>query len=147
MLKSVPQSLIPSPVPTASTRLDIDTWPELRTFFEAAFRHRTRDDWTSIYIGTDACCVPVLTPVEVDSEGLSSIEPGNTVDEEGSTPVPTPRLSRTPARSVKEWQEGETFIISPGRDTRDVMKEAGLGDEVEALVKEGVMGASKESKL
>ncbi|KAL8287302.1 hypothetical protein RQP46_003754 [Phenoliferia psychrophenolica] len=148
LLKSVPASLIPSPAPTPTSRFDIDTWPTLRSFFEAAFLHRTRDDWTSIYIGTDSCCVPVLSPLEVDSHGLSSIEPGNTVSEEGSTPVPAPTLSRTPARGVKDWQDSDTFVIVPGRDTRDVMREAGLGGEVEKLVKDGVMGASKkDSKL
>lgn len=139
--------MVPSPAPTLSSRMDLATWPTLRAFFASAFLHRTRDDWTEIFIGTDSCCVPVLGPLEVDAHGLSSIEPGHSVSEEGSTPAPAPRLTRTPARGVAEWQDGETFTISPGRDTRDVMKEAGLAGEVEALVREGVMGAPKDSKL
>ncbi|KAK4700592.1 alpha-methylacyl-CoA racemase, partial [Phenoliferia sp. Uapishka_3] len=149
LLSFVPPTLIPSPTPTLDSRANLDTWPTLRSFFTSAFLLRTRDEWTSIFIGTDSCCVPVLSPLEVDANGLSHIEPGSSVSKNGSTPVPTPRLSVTPANGVEEWQEPKDFTIVPGRDSSTVLREVGLGGgELKTLVKEGVVGtAGRNSKL
>ncbi|BGO92740.1 hypothetical protein NBRC10512_007858 [Rhodotorula toruloides] len=149
LIKNVPPSLLPSPHPTASTQLDRSTWPSLVSFFTAGFRTKTRDEWSRIFLGTDACCVPVLNRQEVDSEGRGPDEPDRQLGEEeaedgGGLPTPTPRLSRTPARAG----EAEEAFLEPGRDTVEILQAAGLGAKVEKLVKAGAVGAGESrSKL
>ena len=36
-------------------------WPELRRRFAEAFRSKTRDEWSRVFDGSDACFAPVLT--------------------------------------------------------------------------------------
>ena len=40
---------------------DPSAWPAIRATFTATFGRRTRDDWTAVFAGTDACVTPVLT--------------------------------------------------------------------------------------
>ncbi|CPZ95391.1 Probable fatty-acid-CoA racemase Far [Mycobacteroides abscessus] len=42
-------------------QLDKARYPEMRKMFDDAFKTKTRDEWTEIFIGTDACVSPVLT--------------------------------------------------------------------------------------
>jgi len=51
-----PQSLPPQMERTA--------WPAMKQRFAAIFRTRTRDEWTAVFAGSDACVAPVLTPEE-----------------------------------------------------------------------------------
>ena len=41
-----------------------DEWPSMKERFAAVFRTKTRDEWTAVFAGTDACVVPVLSPWE-----------------------------------------------------------------------------------
>jgi alpha-methylacyl-CoA racemase len=41
-------------------RHDKDNWPELRSLLEEIFCRRTRDEWSKVFEGTDACIAPVL---------------------------------------------------------------------------------------
>lgn len=111
----------------------------------SAFLLKSRQEWTSIFIGTESCCVPVLSKEEVDSEGRGIDEPGVSLSEEevegGGVPSPAPRLSRTPARAKGKIDE---VFLEPGKDTRDVLKEAGLGDEVDKLVKARAISTGDE---
>ncbi|KAK4335616.1 alpha-methylacyl-CoA racemase [Rhodotorula toruloides] len=148
-IKNVPASIVPSPRPTASTQLDRSTWPSLVSFFTSGFRTKTRDEWSRIFLGTDACCVPVLNRHEVDLEGRGPDEPDRLLGEEeaedgGGLPMPTPRLSRTPAKAG----EAEEAFLEPGRDTVEILEAAGLGGKVDELVKAGAVGAGESrSKL
>ncbi len=45
-------------------RDDRAQWPALREIFGAALARRTRDEWTAVFDGTDACVTPVLTFAE-----------------------------------------------------------------------------------
>src|SRR5262245_52206878 len=42
-------------------QLDRDSYPRMRKIFEERFASKTRDEWTEIFAGTDACTTPVLT--------------------------------------------------------------------------------------
>ncbi len=72
-------------------------WPQLRSEFERIFKTRSRDEWTALLQGTDACYAPVLALSE------ASRHPHNTAREafveiDGVTqPAPAPRFSRTPS--------------------------------------------------
>ncbi|WP_094103180.1 CaiB/BaiF CoA transferase family protein, partial [Streptomyces phaeoluteigriseus] len=42
-------------------RADPRNWPELRAVFSNRFKSATREEWTAVFEGTDACVAPVLS--------------------------------------------------------------------------------------
>ncbi|RZL81050.1 MAG: CoA transferase [Rhodococcus sp. (in: high G+C Gram-positive bacteria)] len=85
-------------------------WPELRECIAAVIAGRARDEWESIYAGTDACVSPVLSFDEA-AEDRHNAERGLYQQVGGVLqPAPAPRLSRTPARrpSVPRTQQVST---------------------------------------
>src|SRR6201997_539390 len=81
----------------ASQRDDPTTWPQLREAIARAFATRTRDEWTAVFEGTDACVAPVLSLTEAATHPhLAARE--TFIDVDGLTqPAPVPRFSRTVA--------------------------------------------------
>jgi alpha-methylacyl-CoA racemase len=81
-------------------QLDRDSFPQMRKIFTEKFASKTRDEWTEIFAGTDACTTPVLTWTEAaQGEHLrarSTIVHRNGFDQAS----PAPRFSRT---SVTEF--------------------------------------------
>jgi alpha-methylacyl-CoA racemase len=69
-----------------------------RETLEAAFRTRTRDEWTAVFSGRDACVTPVLSFAE------AAVDPHLAARRTLITPggvrqaAPAPRFSRTPGR-------------------------------------------------
>lgn len=144
LLSNLPSSLIPSPAPTAASQLDRSTWPSLVAFFTQAFLSKSRDDWTTIFLGTDSCCVPVLERHEVDSHGAGFNEPDTSLslkekEGDGGLPSPAPRLVRTPAKEPMRLAGSEGLLLEPGRDTRSVLKDVGLGERLDHLLDEGAI--------
>ncbi len=76
-------------------RNDPSTWPPLREVLRKRFAERTRDEWTRLFDGTDACVSPVLSIAEAaDHPHLA--DRGTFVDRDGIVqPAPAPRFSRT----------------------------------------------------
>ncbi|GAA5956923.1 hypothetical protein JCM3765_006641 [Sporobolomyces pararoseus] len=134
------------PTPSASDQLERSTWPALKSFLTSAFLLKTRQEWTDIFIGTESCCVPVLSKEEVDSAGRGKGEPGVSIadeeEESGGIPLPAPRLVRTPTHTGKTVHE--SVFLEPGRDTRELLEQAGLGSEVEELSRAGVISQGDE---
>ena len=80
---------------------DRDGWPETRRRLAAVFRTRSREEWTAVFGGTDACCVPVLGLGEAPDHPHNRAR-GTFVAVEGVTqPAPAPRFDRTPAGAVR----------------------------------------------
>ncbi len=78
-------------------QMDFSAWPDLKAKIAEAFKARTRDDWTAIFYGTDACVSPVLSMSEAPSYPHNA-ERGTFIDINGITqPAPAPRYSATPA--------------------------------------------------
>jgi len=78
-------------------QLDRSGWPVLRERFTAVFATRTRDEWTEIFAGTDACVTPVLAPGEAAGHP-HNVARSVFVEADGVLqPAPAPRFSRTPA--------------------------------------------------
>ena len=48
----------------ADQRDDPSAWPQLRDAIARAFATRTRDEWVTVFEGTDACVAPVLSLTE-----------------------------------------------------------------------------------
>ena len=71
-------------------------WPELREAFASAFMKKTRDEWSRVFEGSDACFAPVLSFSE------ARLHPHNLsrkafIELAGvGQPAPAPRFSRTP---------------------------------------------------
>ncbi|MFW0793532.1 CaiB/BaiF CoA-transferase family protein [Gordonia sp. CPCC 205515] len=73
-------------------------WNRLRELIAGAIKQRSRDEWASIYEGTDSCVTPVLT---FDEAAVSPHNSARTMygNVDGVLhSAPAPRLSRTPAR-------------------------------------------------
>lgn len=95
-------------------RLDKKTWEKQAKMFTEKFKSKTRAEWEQIFLGTDACCVPVLTQKELEESGFDQ------------RPVVT--LSQTPSLAI---QEGEP-------DNRPVVEGSGLGVEGNGWVEKGL---------
>jgi len=113
----------------APNRLDPTEWPALRALLADAFRTRTRDAWTALFEGTDACVEPVLSYAEAPTHPHLAAR-GTYVEHHGVVqPAPAPRFSRTPAAL--------TTPPSPvGADTRAALTAWGVPD-VEGLLASG----------
>ncbi|MFR9750600.1 CaiB/BaiF CoA transferase family protein [Nocardia sp. 004] len=68
----------------------------LRKLFTERFRAKTREEWTQIFAGTDACVSPVLTFTEATHDE-HIVARGSLIELEDITQhAPAPRFSRTP---------------------------------------------------
>jgi alpha-methylacyl-CoA racemase len=101
---------------------DRDQWPDMHARFEEVFRLRTRDEWTALFDGSDACVGPVLSFTEA-AEHPHNAARGTFFRQDGVLQAaPAPRFGRTPA--AKPRPSG-----APGTDTHAVLKESGATDE------------------
>jgi alpha-methylacyl-CoA racemase len=101
-------------------QMDMARWPTLREKFAATFATRTRDEWTEVFAGTDACVAPVLSPAEAPSHPHNAAR-GTFTDIGGITqPAPAPRFGRSAA-------ERPAPPHRPGADTDEVLGADGLG--------------------
>jgi alpha-methylacyl-CoA racemase len=109
---------------------DRSTWPAMRAQFTQAFATRTRDEWSAIFDGTDACVAPVVSLQQAPAHPHIAARGSVIATADGSLqPGLAPRfsahLSATPG--------------SPpplGADTREVL--AGVGVNADALIDSGV---------
>ena len=100
----------------ADARRDWTRWGELREAVAARFRSRTRDEWTDVFAGTDACVAPVLSLREAPHHPHLAAR-GTFTEHGGITqPAPAPRFSATPT-SVRGGP------VRPGADTSDVARD------------------------
>ncbi|WP_432117746.1 CaiB/BaiF CoA transferase family protein [Streptomyces sp. bgisy032] len=100
----------------SAARTDVALWDDLREEIAARFKSRTRDEWTAVFDGSDACVAPVLSLREAPHHPHLAAR-GTFTDHGGITqPAPAPRFSATPT-SVR------TGPARPGADTADVARE------------------------
>ncbi|WP_406358222.1 CaiB/BaiF CoA transferase family protein [Streptomyces sp. NBC_00658] len=76
-------------------RQDRSCWPALRKLFTETFASRTRDEWTEVFAGSDACTTPVLSFGEVAAHPHMAAR--EAIVELGGVQqaAPAPRFSRT----------------------------------------------------
>lgn len=93
---------------------NIKLWPEMKKDLTEIFKTKTRDEWTSVFKGVDACVTPVLSSAEAAVVRPDSFQV-------------SPRLMPKP---VPE-QLGELVDIDavPGKNSREVLKEYGFSEE------------------
>jgi alpha-methylacyl-CoA racemase len=108
-------------------------WPEQRRLIAEVIASRTRDEWTAVFEGTDACLTPVLGLTEAPAHPHLAAR-GTFVDGPGGPqPGPAPRFSRTPG-AVRGTPR------AAGADTRSALRAWGFEpDEVAALEQAGAV--------
>ena len=79
---------------------DTERHPRLERIFTERFASKTRDEWTAVFAGTDACVTPVLTWTEAQSN--EHLRARRTIVDVGGTPqaAPAPRFSRSAAGPI-----------------------------------------------
>ncbi|MEU5808596.1 CaiB/BaiF CoA-transferase family protein [Streptomyces sp. NPDC047718] len=100
----------------SSARKDPARWGELRETVAARFKSRTREEWTAVFEGTDACVAPVLSLREAPHHPHLAAR-GTFTDVGGIVqPAPAPRFSATPAAPAGGPAQ-------PGGDTASVARD------------------------
>ena len=109
-------------------------WPELRVAIAERFATRTREEWLSIFEGSDACVAPVLSLGEAPAHP-HLVARETFIDVAGvRQPAPAPRFSETPPPPPGPPPQ-------PGADTADVLREWAVAD-VDGLLSAGVVRQS-----
>lgn len=103
-------------------QLDRQAWPQMKQRFAAIFLSRTRDEWESIFAGTDACVTPVLTPEEAARHPHALARQSFSRAGGVLQPTPVPRFSRTPGEI--RWPPGV-----PGPDGDQALLDWGFDRE------------------
>jgi len=103
-------------------QLDPSGWPVLRARFAEVFAQRSRDEWASVFAGTDACVAPVLSPAEAASHPHNVARGAFTEIGGVSQPAPAPRFGRSEVPVPAAPRR-------PGADTDAILSQLGLGAE------------------
>jgi len=110
------------------------------------FAGKTRAEWTEIFEGSDACVTPVVDLQEAPLHPHNKARNSFVQDANGvHSPVPAPRLSRTPA--VANVSDGDPEM---GKHTVKVLQEIGYSSqEIDSLLEKGVIAqqSNNQSKL
>lgn len=123
--------------PSPQNQSNRKEWNDLRLFIEAGFMTKTRDEWTAIFDGIDACALPVLTPTEAAAHSHVP----------SAIPQPHPLLSRTPAPgSIPDSSDAQKLenvsSIRPGQHTEQILNELGVPTaEIKELERQGIIKA------
>lgn len=89
---------------------DTNAYVEMRALFTKCFATKTRDEWTRIFAGTDACVTPVLTWTEA-AHNDHLIARSTVVNVDGiDQAAPAPRFSRTPSGPIGSPPAGTTSL-------------------------------------
>jgi alpha-methylacyl-CoA racemase len=84
-------------------------WPALRKLFSERFLEKSRDEWCTVFEGSDACFAPVLTFSEARAHPHNAARRNSVLAGRVEQPAPAPRFSRTPGairRAPPERGEG-----------------------------------------
>jgi alpha-methylacyl-CoA racemase len=84
---------------------DRSGWPHMRTAFAQAFKQKTRDEWCTVFEGSDACFAPVLSFSEARHHPHNVARQGYVTSAGVPQPAPAPRFSATPAEVRREPPE------------------------------------------
>ena len=81
-------------------QFEITAYGQMGEAFAERFAGRTRDEWTEIFSGTDACVTPVLTWTEAATNEHLNARSTVITAHGAEQAAPAPRFSRTPAGPV-----------------------------------------------
>lgn len=96
------------------SQFELGRYDEMKAIFTERFASKTRDEWTAVFAGTDACVTPVLSWSEASAnEHLRSRSAVVTVDGVDQA-APAPRFSRTPPAVGATPPKGTTALDQIG---------------------------------
>jgi alpha-methylacyl-CoA racemase len=111
------------------SQMSRDQWQDMKARFTEIFKSKTRDEWSAIFDGTDACVVPVLSPWEA-AQHPHNVARSTFVEVDGAVqPAPSPRFSRTPSAISKPPSP-------PGADTISALVEWGVAEDAVKKLRE-----------
>ncbi|BCP14239.1 CaiB/BaiF CoA transferase family protein [Mycobacterium paraintracellulare] len=110
-------------------RSDPSRWPALRERLAATFASKTRNEWSELFDGTDACVAPVYSMTEAPMNKHLQTRGTFTVTGDVVQPAPAPRFSRTPNPAPR-------MLPNAGVDVRRVLTDWGV-DDIDALIESG----------
>ncbi len=114
-------------------------WPEQAARFKAVFETKTRDEWSNLLEGSDACIAPVLSMSEAPEH--PHYQARHTFQEIDGVvqPGPAPRFSRTQSEIACPPSE-------PGAANNDALTEWGVSaGEIERLQKAGALAPAAKN--
>jgi alpha-methylacyl-CoA racemase len=116
-------------------QFDMARWPEQKAMLAKTFRVKSREEWSKIFTGIDACVAPVLSMAEAPQHAHNAAR-RSFVEVEGVTQgAPTPRFSRTVPSDPEPMKP-------VGADTKEVLADFGFAsDEIADLLKQGAVYA------
>ncbi len=114
-------------------QMDRSRWEEGKKALAEVFLAKTRDEWCTIFDGSDACVAPVLSFAEANQHP-HNVARSTFVEVDGQIqPGPAPRFSRTPGAVRRPPPE-------PGEHTDEVLADWGIsGDEITAMRASGAI--------
>ena len=115
----------PDALPHSTKRED---WPALKSRLTALIKTRTRDEWTALLEGSDACFAPVLNMEEAPHHPHTHVRETFVKHDGRWQPNAAPRFSRTPSAI-------RSTPAPAGQHSREALSDWGLGvNEIEALI-------------
>jgi alpha-methylacyl-CoA racemase len=112
-------------------QMDRAAWAGMKRQFADIFATRTRDEWAAMFMGSDACVVPVLSLDEAplhphNASRQTFTQVGGVVQ-----PAPAPRFSRTPG-SIRRppphpGQGADEVLTEWGLETSEIQELRGCG--------------------
>ena len=115
--------------PLFAAQNDKANWPAMKDRVAAVVATRTRDEWVTVFDGTDACVAPVLSPWEAHLHPHNQAR-STFVEVDGVVqPAPAPRFSRTPSSISRPPSV-------PGGDTVSALLEWGIEEGTVAKLRE-----------
>ncbi len=112
-------------------------WTWLRSRLAAVFKGKTRDEWSALLEGTDACFAPVLDLHEAQRHP-HNVARNTFVEVDGlAQPAPAPRFSRTPAQvagpAPRAGQHTRTALEQWGFTASEVGRLLAMGSVAQAI--------------
>jgi len=119
---------------TLPDQYDRSSWPGLRERFAQIFAGKTRDAWSALMEGREACFAPVLDIAEAQKHP-HALSRNSFIEVEGvMQPAPAPRFSRTPSTVRRP------VPAVPGANTDEVMARWGFSEsEITELKRQNIV--------
>lgn len=111
-------------------------WPEARRLIAARLAQRSRDEWSAVFDGQDACVAPVLSLAEAPDHPHNAARRTHVRIDGIMQPAPAPRFGRTQVPLPAAPED------DPGTDGATILRDWGIDpDRIGTLIENGALGA------
>jgi len=111
-------------------QMDKVAWPKMKQVFAEVFRTKTRDEWSEIFDGTDACVSPVLSEAEAGEHPHNKARSTFTAIDGVYQHEAAPRFDKTPIAA-------RVGTCAEGTHTKAILSMVGFtAEEIERLMRE-----------